>query len=161
LKKKIEESKVKMEKEAKIAMEKEVEKKLEEQKAMETEQKAIETEQKAMESDQNAIVIQRVPDDEFPASDIECPASPASPEYEVTEKGVRSEEKKSTESCNSLPELAVLTQKDTQPEIEAELSELELDYSSSFEESRENQREVDESFIDEDVLTIDTDEEIL
>ena len=39
--------------------------------------------------------------------------------------------------------------------------ELELDYSSSFEESVENLREVDESLVDEDVLTIDTDEKIL
>jgi hypothetical protein len=142
-------------------MEKEVKKKLE-QKATESEHKAMESEQKAIESEQKTMRNQRVPDEEFSASDIECPASPASPEYEVIEsKEPESEEKKLFESSSSLPELAGFTQKATQLEVDVELSELELDYSSSLEESKKNPRDLDESFVDEDVLTIDTDEEIL
>jgi hypothetical protein len=150
LKIQIELSNIEKVKEAKVAEEK----KLEEQKAMETEQKAMESEQKS--------IAKVVPDEEFSASENECPASPASPEYEVIQPKVTgSEEKASVESGNSMPELVVLTQRDTQPEAN-------LDLDSSFAEIREKIRSwkkerepeeiKEESFVGEDVLTIDTDD---
>ena len=129
---------------------------------VESEKKAMESEQKAMESEQKTM-RNEVPNEEFSASDFECPDSPASPEYEdIESKG--NEEKTSLESQSSLPELVVLTQKATQPEVDLELTEIERN--SSFAGIRErigswkNERVMDESREGEDALTIDTDEDI-
>jgi hypothetical protein len=119
----------------------------------------VESEKKAMESEQKTMGNE-VPE-EFSATELECPDSPASPEYEdIESKG--NDEKTSAESHGSLPELVPLTQKATQPEVDLEMTEIARD--ASFEEIRakiKNWKNWSDGSCDGDnTLTIDTDEDI-